>query len=418
VPTQIASTGILGSLLWIIFFLLFIFMGIKIFRHMPEGKGERFTLLASFAGASFLWLVSFLYAPSEALLVLAFLFTALFLAAARSAGIVTSRQILLSRGASSNIISAVFGLALVVGCIILGFAVFQRTASAYHFNRALTLSNTPNAALADVESELDKAIKLSPQDIYYSAVARVSFAKAQAAASGTTTATTERQKLFQDSVAASIAAARAATTANPGNYGNWILLGSVYSALVSNPPTVEGAYESAKAAYAEAAKLNPATPEVPLLLARLELSRGNVEEARSMAHEAIALKPDYADAYLFLTQLEVGENNLSDAIKSAETWALLTPADGGIFFQLGLLKYSNKDYLGAEGAFAHALTLVPDYSNAKYYLGLTLIQENKLSDALIVLEDLLKANSDNAELAAMVDSLKKGKAPNLTPAKK
>src|SRR5690606_42073919 len=51
---------------------------------------------------------------------------------------------------------------------------------------------------------------------------------------------------------------------------------------------------------------------------------------------------------------------------------LLSPNDPGLFFQLGLLKYNSDDFLGAARAFGQAVTLVPEYANAKYFLGLSL----------------------------------------------
>jgi len=165
-------------------------------------------------------------------------------------------------------------------------------------------------------------------------------------------------------------------------------------------------------------KLNPESPEIPLFLARLELDNGNVALARTYIQEAITKKPDYADAYFFLTQLEASLNNLPQAITSAETLSLLTPTNPGVFFELGLLKYAKKDYNGAIDSFVAALKLVPEYANAKYYLGLSLDAVNRRADATMVFEDLLKSNPDNVTIQQILKNLKANHDPfSKTPTK-
>jgi len=114
---------------------------------------------------------------------------------------------------------------------------------------------------------------------------------------------------------------------------------------------------------------------------------------------------------LQLTQLELAENNLSEAIRSAETAAFLTPNNAGVFLQLGLLKYSNSDWNGAVSAFREALTILPEYANAKYYLGLTLNKLKQNEEAIALFKDLKKTNPDNQEIDAILTNLEKGRDP-------
>ena len=57
---------------------------------------------------------------------------------------------------------------------------------------------------------------------------------------------------------------------------------------------------------------------------------------------------------------------------------MLAPQNVGILFQLGFLKYLNKDYSGSIDALARATTIQPNYSNAKYFLGLSYSKVGRL----------------------------------------
>lgn len=409
-PTQVASTGIIGSALWLAFFVLLLALTIKSLVHMPEPRADRFALLSTLTGSLFLWASTFFYAPSSSMLLLSFIFTGLFVASAAHAGVIERRIIETRQSPQLKIASALLLILLVAGAVFVGYTGVKKTISAYHFNKAVALSNTANTPLNDVEGSLIKAINSSPADVYYVALSRLNFARAQAVANSATGTPEENRAVFESSISRSIEAARLAVSTNPAGFENWMALGNVYASLVPKPLQVEGAYENALFAYSEASKRNPSNPEIALLAARLELSKENADNARSYIRQALALKQDYADAYLMLAQLEVVAGNTAAAIASAENLAILVP-DTGIFFELGLLKYSAKDYSGAEVSLRKALELSPDYANAKYYLGLTLAEEKKFTEAREQLEDLLRTNPDSAELKAAIEAVKKNKIP-------
>ena len=405
IPTQIASTGIAGSALWLTFFALLAFLGIKALSRIPESRAERFTLVSTLLITFFLWASSFLYAPSATVLMFAFIFTGFFVSICRESGLVPSRALNLKETPQTRFVSIALIALIALGALSLGWVGFGKTASAFYFKRAVNLSNTAGT-LAEIESELNKAVKFSQPDTYYVALSRINFAKAQVAANATTGAPEENRATFEEALRKSIEAARLAVSANSASYQNWASLGMIYSALVPAPLSVAGAYENAFFAYSEASKRNPLNPEIPLLLSRLEFNRGNKEAARSYIRNSIALKEDYADAYLLLAQLEIEAGNTASAIASTERLAVLTPNNSGIYFELGLLKYSSKDYRGAAEAFNLALVSTPDYANAKYYLGLTLVQMGQLDEARKQFEELLITNPDNEEVKAVLESLK------------
>ena len=411
IPTQIATTGLVGSALWIAFFVLFALVIFRALNNLPESRDERFTLISTFLLAILLWLSSFLYTPSATMLMLAFIFSGIFMAVVIQHGAVSYRGFNLNQNSQVRFISIALMAVIALGAFGLGWVGFNKTVSAFYFQKAVGLSNVAGISLVEIENQLEKAIKFSATDKYYIALSRINFAKAQAAASATTGAPEENKANFEDALRKSISAARSAVNINPAGYDNWVALGMIYSALVPPPLLVEGAYENAQLAYSEARLRNPTNPALLLLLARLELSHGNRETARSFIRRALALKEDYADAYVFLAQLEIQDGNTTGAIASAERLVALMPSNSGIYFELGLLKYSNKDYNGAMEAFKLALASTPDYANAKYYLGLTLTRLGRLDEARAEFEVLLATNPDSAEVRAALDSLRKNSNP-------
>lgn len=404
IPTQIASTGILGTVLWLALLVLFLWIGIKALANLPEPRGPRFALVASFLAVLYLWTASFIYAPSFVVLALTFVFSGLFLSASR--GVISSRLFVFSRDSATKLVSAFLLIVAALGFLSIGYQSVNKTLSVFYFQRAVTLSNTAGTSLDAVETNILRAIKFSPADIYYTALSRIYFALAQQAAQRTTGTAETNQAAFQSAIASSITAARSAVALNPAGYENWLALGTIYSALVPAPVSLPGAYENAQFAYSRGASLNPSSPETALLLAQLEINNGNLERARNYIRQAIILKEDYVDAYLLLARIEVQDKNLPGAIASTEALARLTPDNPGIYFELGLLKSSNNDDVGAVEAFSRALALLPDYANAKYYLGLTLEKLGRNDEAKQQFEELLVTNPDNAEVKEALERLK------------
>jgi len=405
IPTQVAATGILGTALWLAFFILLISLGLKFASDMPESRAERFVLLSSFSASLFLWASSFLYGPSLALLTLAFIMTGVFLAASRDTGLISVKSFNFDSTPSAKFYFSFILALAATGALALGFAGGQRGLAAFHYQRAIRISNTDGATLAEIEGNLEKAISYSAMDAYYVALSRINFAKAEVGANAATGTPEENRGIFEEGIARSIAAARSAVSVNPAGYDNWVTLGGVYSALVPEPLKVEGAYENALFAFNEASRRNPNNPELPLLLAQLELNRGEVERARSYIRSSIALKQDFAEAYILLAKLEVEAKNLPAAIASAEVLAQLSPDNPGVYFEIGLLKYSGRDFEGALESFEKALELLPEYANAKYYLGLTLLELGDKVGARQKFDELLASDPDNEALKNAIDSL-------------
>lgn len=196
---------------------------------------------------------------------------------------------------------------------------------------------------------------------------------------------------------------------DPADYRSHLLLGQLYELFASLK--VQGAYEKAKESYLNAAKYNPNNPQIPLLIARLEVGQNNVAGVQEFLGKALTLKPNYTDAILFLVQLNVAQNDLPSAIQAATAAAQSAPGVASIWFELGLLYYSASDTAHAIAPLEQAITLVPEYANAKYFLGLSYYAQKRTADAIKQFEDLARSNPDSAEVQLILGNLRAGKPP-------
>jgi tetratricopeptide (TPR) repeat protein len=73
--------------------------------------------------------------------------------------------------------------------------------------------------------------------------------------------------------------------------------------------------------------------------------------------------------------------------------------------------YTAGDTSSAIPVFEQALALVPDYANAKYFLGLSYEAGGQHEKALQLFRDLRAANTDNEEVRMIVQNLEQGKPP-------
>ena len=175
------------------------------------------------------------------------------------------------------------------------------------------------------------------------------------------------QSIFQNAINSS----KAAIDYDNANYQNHLAAGRVYESVIP----VEGAYKMAYDNYSNALKLNPKSPAINLTLARLEAFNKNNSKAREYVTKSLQLKNNYTDAVFLLAQIEISEGNIKDAIKLIEAGSTLAFDNPAVFFQLGVLKYSDKEknYKGAAEAFEKAVALNASYSNARYFLGFKLL---------------------------------------------
>jgi tetratricopeptide (TPR) repeat protein len=82
-----------------------------------------------------------------------------------------------------------------------------------------------------------------------------------------------------------------------------------------------------------------------------------------------------------------------------------------LYFQLGLLQYTDKDYASAAKSLESAVALQPDYANAKYFLGLSYARLGENQKAVEQFKKLAETNPENQEISFILTNLEAGKSP-------
>ncbi len=410
VISSIVTIGIVGLLSWFACIGFFLYTGYKaLFRRM-ENISHKFSLGVSFLGGLYLWIFVIIYSPNTSIVTLAFFFTGLFIAACIHEKIIPVRTISITedpRVAFAGVSGLVVSLIIV---IVVSYYVGVTFASVVYANYASYEYETGNIASAEVS--INKALSLKEDDGYYRFYTILSLAKLNALLAETSgkSAQSDVEGVLQNT----LQIASRSVALDDKDYLNWMNLGRVYQTITT--PDNPNAYEQALKAYSEAEILNPQNPSIVLTKAQLERAYGDIKKAKEYIASALTKKNDYTDAYFLLSQILIGEGSIKDAITSAEAATLTAPLNYGVFFQLGLLRYNNKDYDGAIRAFERAVTLNPQYANAQYFLGLSYDKVNRDKDAIALFEILLKNNPDNKEVDGILSNLKAGKGafPSVT----
>lgn len=410
-PTFAVTTGIIGILSWLLFLGFYVYLGIKsIFIRLEDGS-NRYLVITTFFVSLLMWMMNFVYVPSTAVFALTFFFTGLFFASVYIAGIIPVASRKFNSNARQGFISSLVMVGSLVAVLGLGYGLYKNSLSLWYFQKSSFALNTANNSKESEEYML-KAIVTVPQDIYYRALSEIGLYKLNEIASQdqTKVKAEDLQKQFSDTLSSAITAAISAKDRDDSNYLNWVSLGRVYDSVSIPQLNINGAYESAQLAYIEALKRNPKNPGILMLLARLAVNRNDLVSAENYAGQAIQIKNNYLDAYFLLSQIEVANNNINGAIKSVTSASIIDPTNPAIFFQLGLLKYNQRDFKGAIEAFEKAIGMTPDYANAKFFLGLSYEATNQREKAKKEFEDLAVSNPDNQEVKQILENMKNGKA--------
>ncbi|MBI5816826.1 MAG: tetratricopeptide repeat protein [Candidatus Yonathbacteria bacterium] len=406
IPTFAITTGVIGIIAWLFFLGLFLYRSFTAVLSLAVGRISHYLLFSSFLGAAYLWIVSIFYVPNIVIFSLAFLMTGVFIAALVETGIGKNYNFSFLHDPRTGFISVLILVLFILGTITGGYVLFQKFLSVVFFQNGLNASK-----LGDIDntlSSISRAASFSEYDVYYRNLSAVNIARLNSILSqkGVSQDTVKAQ--FQSESRFAITNALRARDLDPTNYQNWVALGNAYETLA--PFGVQDAHEEAKKAFDTAISLNPKSPALLLNRARLDLEKDK-ESAKTYIAKALTLKSDYTDAIFTLSQIQAGEGNLASAIASVEVASVISPNDVGIFFQLGFLRYKNKDWQGAISAFERAIELSPSYSNARYFLGLAYDKAGRTGDAINQFQTIQTLNPDNSEVRGILSNLRAGRDP-------
>ncbi|MEK7575867.1 MAG: tetratricopeptide repeat protein, partial [Patescibacteria group bacterium] len=401
-PSFVATTGLLGGISLIIFLaLVFVLNGGKVISNVKRDNTHAL-LLSSFLGSVYLWVSLVFYSPGIVILALAFLMTGVSLGILAKTEKIKILTINIFKNAKLGFVF-MFIITVFIISLILGIYIFsQKYWSEKLFMQA---SNDFNSGvdLNKVETEIINATKFNKTDKYFRMLSDVNIIKTQNLLLQENVTTQEAQIQFQNFYGAAIKNARTAVDINGPDPLNWMQLGKVYELAV--PLGIQGALEMAINSYNEAFFRSPADPSIIVSKARVKMKVGDRVSAKDLLNSALEVKNDFTPALFMLSQIDVAEGNLKSAIQRAEQAFVSSPNDIGVLFQLGILYYNDRDFDKAQLALEKVVILRPDYSNARYFLGLIYSRKTMVSDAIAQFRKIEEYNPDNAEVKRILNNL-------------
>lgn len=403
IPSFATTLGLLGIVAWIGFLGLFVYSGVRTVFKVSANKVSHYLVTSSFLAAAYLWTLMFFYVPNLVIVALAFAMTGMFIAALVESEVLQNYNFSFLLNPRTGFVAVLVLILLTISTIVSGYFVVEKFLSLSSFQKGVLLARNGNYTGARVA--LEQARQLHDNDLYYRTISDIDMGSLSNIINKTDVSTETIKQEFLVTSQDAISNAIKATTFNPTNYLNFITLGRAYEALIPFGPAQEF-YENAKKNYTQAGILNPTNPAIPLMLARLELAGKNITGAKDYINVALVLKRDYVEAIFLLAQIQSQEGDLGKAIASTETASIISPDDIGVFFQLGFLRYKNKDYAGAASALERAIELNSSYSNARYFLGLSYSSLGRVKDAIYQFEQIQALNPDNKEVKTILSNLR------------
>jgi len=235
---------------------------------------------------------------------------------------------------------------------------------------------------------------------------------------------------IQNQLASAVNIGIMATNVNPADSQNWLNRGLVYENLLT---LVSGADQAAISTYKESLARNPADPTTYLRIGNVYLGvadviqravnsgaagqdvsaarkqiEDNLIKAEENFKEAVSLYNNYGQALFNLAAVYERQNKLGESIKQFEKLRVGNPQDPSIAFQIGLLYYRNNQKNNAFDAWRQAVTIFPNYSNARWYLSLVYEERGDMENAIKELEQIEKFNPDNQMVVEKLAKLRSG----------
>lgn len=402
--TSLATTGLLGFFALLLFMVVLFIRGIQSLKVALQDPLSNYFIITTFAIAIYSWIMIIVYNPNIIILMLAFASSGMLV------GILVHKKVLPVREFSfldnpRNSFFAILSLMiLMVGTLSLTYVYIEKFSSVAYFSKSLNHEMTMES-LSQSESNLLSAVRLNKNDTYYRSLSQIYLDEIKVVIRDEEISADMLKSILQQLVSLAEESSRIAVSQNPKKYINYLNLGNVYSSLSSLE--IENSYESAVTAFDKAQELAPNNPSIILARAQLEFLNKNNSQAKKFIEEALVIKTNYIDAFFLLAEIEAGEGNIAGAIRQAEKAGNANPNDSTIFFRLGMLRYSDSDYVGAISAFETAVILNPTYLNARYFLGQSYQKEGRKEDALVQYNILSKVLPDSQDLKDALNSLSK-----------
>lgn len=446
--TLLATSGLLGGILWALLVVYMFAMSLR--RLLKSDETTWHSLIGIFAAWTVVLLSRFLY---SSVMTLEFIFW--MSAAFVMVDVATDMKKLSFEDSPRASLGTSFLLIVgLVGAGLAGYVEWQRVGADLAYAKAVTI-NQNKGKIQDVISAMTAAATASPNnDLYlrnlsaallnkataeFGAQVNVARQAGEADATYKQRVTDAQQAQAQKggtTAANALNIAKKATDVVPANVANWSLLASTYQALMG---ITQGADTWAVTTYQTAIGLEPSNPALYTELGKVYLYQNaqirqalasitddkakaaatkNAGDALNNAidalQKAISLKGDYAPAHYNLGIAFDRQGKLKDAITRLEAVVRYNPQDVGVGFQLSLLYFRNNQKPAAVKLMESVVRLAPNFANAHWYLGAMYEDRGDYSAALAQVQQVAKTNADNQVVQQkLIDLAKKKPAAGL-----
>ncbi len=155
---------------------------------------------------------------------------------------------------------------------------------------------------------------------------------------------------------------------------------------------------AAKIHLEQAAKINPASPNLPYVKSLLESRRGNSAEALSLLEKSLAENPNSTEILRRIVIAAMRANQTGKAAKTAEKLLALKPDEPEFLYLYGAASLQNNKLATAENSLTKFLELRPADSLGCLALGLTFAaQPDKTTEARQQLKHCVEIDPKNFE---------------------
>jgi tetratricopeptide (TPR) repeat protein len=410
VPTVFVNLGLLGGILLVAFHLGLLYLGYRmLLRPSHRDPYWYYFGVASFTAACFLWGMSYIYVPGTSILLLSALFTGFVFVAAASLIPQSTRSISLMSNRQRGFFLMSIVIVLTVASVGSLFTVGKQYIAEARFNEASQTATTP----AEIIEAATSAFELYPDERFKIAHALVQLVTVTSLL-GVQDPSDEQQQTFLSAAEAALVSAEEAMKLDLSDPDHHAVLAGVYSNLAI--AGVSGAQMRATTELAEAQRLDPQNPSYHLITAQIAARVDDMETARTEVTKALELKRNFTEAMYLSAQLDITEGKTDSAIETTRSIITLEPKNPTRYFQLGVLLSATNQLPEAVAAYRAAITLDPQYANARYLLAIAYLNSGETEAALEQLRVVLETNQDNQQLLDLVQQVESGqyKAPEST----
>ena len=325
----IATSGLLGALLWIVFFVVLAYTVLKRLGQGFEHSLDRYFVISLSAVIFFLSLIAWVSVPGTYALILWAVSVGAFVGVFLPKHETTFSFIKDPRASFFGILGVTV---IIIATLLGGYIIVRKLASFVHDTRGVLLMSQGD--LAGAAGEINLANVYASHDVYHTQLAQLALGDTAKLLAGLTDSNKQLiSKQAEQVLGIALGHAKAATEQNPLSYKNWILLGNVYRAAVTLG--VSDAVALAKGAYTEAQNRNPMDASMYLSFANLALANKDTAGAYKSIQDSIDLFPT-RDAYLLRAQVQIGQQKWSDVVVSLKQAILMDQSNAPLYVYLGV----------------------------------------------------------------------------------